>query len=509
MNSSRLETPKKEPEKRKNIREIYLQALKHSKGFKKTNTKKKGISNLANDERNGFSGSNYLEKEYNLVQRILSDTKELKSIKIKSDSVNKNDPTSQSLRQIAPKYRSQEEYYQEVLDLKRTIKLLQNNEIITKAKFEYYENEMAKKEQEILDLLDVKKSDIVSTVDSTKFDSNSSIYSLKQKAYKLEFALKRKDNELNKLKNELKTTNLKELKTQNERLRIELANALTHDKRIIEVFEKKGVPTELNGSSYYDSETHKTLSEISLNKKEMLKHNIAKQLQGNIFDDSNDFISKFRNHSKKLVLKGTLKEKLEQLDQRETELLNEIDILNEELESLRKTGNVVHKAKDNLSDDLDNDRKGSSREEKETEKINNIKTLQSIMRGHLHRVNNLSKDNFDKSVVRRSPSPTLQRRKSPRDFSPPGHSPPRRKNSHEPHNRHHQHNHNHEDEENNEYNHRHRDDWKRPSSGRRRNYDENDEYDDKEKLIDEKKQEVPQVDSSCCSCSNSKSKKES
>ena len=37
------------------------------------------------------------------------------------------------------------------------MKLLKNNEIITKAKFEYYENEMVKKEQEILDLLDVKK----------------------------------------------------------------------------------------------------------------------------------------------------------------------------------------------------------------------------------------------------------------------------------------------------------------------------------------------------------------
>ena len=39
----------------------------------------------------------------------------------------------------------------------KTIKLLKNNEVIAKAKFEYYENEMSKKEQEILDLLDVKK----------------------------------------------------------------------------------------------------------------------------------------------------------------------------------------------------------------------------------------------------------------------------------------------------------------------------------------------------------------
>ena len=36
---------------------------------------------------------------------------------------------------------------------------MQSNEVITKAKMEYYENEMTKKEQEILDLLDVKKAE--------------------------------------------------------------------------------------------------------------------------------------------------------------------------------------------------------------------------------------------------------------------------------------------------------------------------------------------------------------
>ena len=49
------------------------------------------------------------------------------------------------------------------------------------------------------------------------------------------------------MKNELKMTNLKEIKIQNERLRVELANSLTHDKKIIEVFEKKGVPVDDDG----------------------------------------------------------------------------------------------------------------------------------------------------------------------------------------------------------------------------------------------------------------------
>ena len=77
---------------------------------------------MTNDERStSFSGSNYLEKEYNLVQRIISDTKELKSIKIKNEATTNNnkDPISQTLRQLAPKYKAPEEYYQEVIELKK------------------------------------------------------------------------------------------------------------------------------------------------------------------------------------------------------------------------------------------------------------------------------------------------------------------------------------------------------------------------------------------------------
>lgn len=44
-----------------------------------------------------------------------------------------------------------------------------------------------------------------------------------------------------KINSELKTTNMKELKTQNERLRLELSKSLMNDKKIIEVFDKDGV----------------------------------------------------------------------------------------------------------------------------------------------------------------------------------------------------------------------------------------------------------------------------
>ncbi len=57
-------------------------------------------------------------------------------------------------------------------------------------------------------------------------------------------------------------TNLKEIKIQNERLRVELANSLTHDKKIIEVFEKKGVPVDDDGWVFYNLFKKESLSNL-------------------------------------------------------------------------------------------------------------------------------------------------------------------------------------------------------------------------------------------------------
>ena len=84
----------------------------------------------------------------------------MKNIKIKNSENNNAENSHQGKNKSAttlPKYKTLEEYYQETLDLKRSLKVFENNELIYKAKFEYYENEMNKKEQEILELLDVKK----------------------------------------------------------------------------------------------------------------------------------------------------------------------------------------------------------------------------------------------------------------------------------------------------------------------------------------------------------------
>jgi ethanolamine ammonia-lyase large subunit len=78
--------------------------------------KKKGISNLTSEEIKN-NGNTYLEKEFSLVQRIISDTKELKNIN-KLNNMSKSDLAMLS-RQLMPNYKSQEEYYEEVMGLKK------------------------------------------------------------------------------------------------------------------------------------------------------------------------------------------------------------------------------------------------------------------------------------------------------------------------------------------------------------------------------------------------------
>jgi cysteinyl-tRNA synthetase len=55
---------------------------------------------------------------------------------------------------------------------------------------------------------------------------------------------------------------MKELKIENERLRTELSKALMNDTKIIEALDKEGMAVDEDGHSYYDTDTHRTLSGI-------------------------------------------------------------------------------------------------------------------------------------------------------------------------------------------------------------------------------------------------------
>ena len=211
-------TRKRRTSSRKNIREAYIDYVKQNSSLKKSQS----ISNLDNcDVKATTSSSNYLEDQYSLVKRILNASTALEKLEKSARGVNINNGDIKSSRSVTsgtPLYKTQEEYYDEVMMLKKKLKHLEKNETITKAKLDYYENELTKKYQEIEVLLDSKSGDKFA---SLKSDYRQTV-SLKKKIHKLEMKLREKDSKLQKLESDLKTTDIRELRITNEIMKQEI-----------------------------------------------------------------------------------------------------------------------------------------------------------------------------------------------------------------------------------------------------------------------------------------------
>ena len=182
-NSSVISNRKPRTSSRKNIREAYIDYVKNSNGLKKTQS----ISNLDADAKTSTtSSSNYLDNQYSLVKRILTATSALEKLKKSARDGNNDNKSSRSTVSGTPLYKTQDEYYEEVMSLKKKLKSLEKNETIMKAKMEYYESELGKKYQEIEELLDSKSGEKFA---SLKSDYRQTI-GLKKKMHKLEMQLK-------------------------------------------------------------------------------------------------------------------------------------------------------------------------------------------------------------------------------------------------------------------------------------------------------------------------------
>lgn len=259
---------------RKNIREAYLQFVKQNNGMNGL-PKSRSISNLANYNPSLTSSSGYLEDQYSLVKRILTATSALEKLKRSASKDASNSNANSISNSVAlsssrsktgtPLYKSPEEYYEEVMSLKKRVKAMEKNETIQKAKIDYYENEIVKKNQEIEELLNPKIGDDNKTL-NVKSDQRQ-IFNLKKKILKLELQLKTKENELQKLQSDLKTTNNKEMRIANEMFKQEI-------KRLNEQIVNFSKLTQLNLLSDRDSNRSGISSSISSvnNKENINKH---------------------------------------------------------------------------------------------------------------------------------------------------------------------------------------------------------------------------------------------
>ncbi|XP_046379018.1 IQ domain-containing protein E-like isoform X1 [Haliotis rufescens] len=278
---------------------------------------------------------------------------------------NMDDPTAKA-HAGTPAYKSPEEYYDDILDLKKHISSLSQDNSTMKAKVRRLEEDNIKKEKEIDGLLHPEKNEeLRRTMGDRKPDTGAVIHSLKQKILKLEMQLRDKEASYVKLVSELKTTRVEEMKIQmevlyQELLRLQNSHDTGADKsrsgkesgakvkalnqtvlRLSKVNEQlqsenKGLKEDLEKALEETQEAPSGRREYEdMNKRQLLvaiskAERRAERAERKAEADNTSMLSLDSRRSEvqgKIVLHGSMEERLHQLDQRESELLDEIEKL--------------------------------------------------------------------------------------------------------------------------------------------------------------------------------------
>lgn len=269
----------------------------------------------------------------------------------------------------APAYKTPEEYYDQVLELKKIIQGLNQEKNELKSKVRRTEEDNIKKEKEISGLLDPKKSDDVRrTLGTKQQDSASVIHSLKQKILKLEVQNRDRESAYVKLQTDLKTTKIDELKQQLE----------VCFQEIVRLQNSKGTGAHGSGPAKPGTDKRiKALNEaiLRLNKEnEQLKsesHGLKEDLNRQI--DDKDITGEYEDMNRKqliaaikkiekqksktektykadkqgkIALEGSMEERLDQLDKRETELMDKVETQGRQITKLQNEKELLYRKLD-------------------------------------------------------------------------------------------------------------------------------------------------------------------
>ncbi|XP_014668137.1 PREDICTED: IQ domain-containing protein E-like isoform X5 [Priapulus caudatus] len=270
--------------------------------------------------------------------------------------------------------------YDEIIQLKKTIQSVEADGMTLKTKLRRMEENGQKKDKQIEQLLNPSGCDEMRRSLGTKQADNSAVTNaLKQKIFKLEQTLRQRETDFRKLESSLKTTKVEEMRVQLEayyqevlRLRAELSQTPSHPESAPRHPRMKEVAAKLrslNGSvKTLTREKQKMAAEnrtIRLNLEKTLETSrclekthrkceegteMNRKLQETIASlekkleeereqvaDMKTFVSKNSVVTEgKLPLRGSAQQCLEQLDRRETELLEEREKLRGVIRRLRQ-----------------------------------------------------------------------------------------------------------------------------------------------------------------------------
>ncbi|XP_052764700.1 IQ domain-containing protein E-like isoform X2 [Mya arenaria] len=284
------------------------------------------------------------------------------------------DPTAKA-SPGTPAYKSQEEYYEQILEFKRQVKEMQQESSTMRAKIRRVEEDNLKKEKEIDSLLHPHKSEeLRRTLADKRPDSGSVIHSLKQKILKLETQLRDKEGAYIKLQSDLKTTKVEEMRQQMEIFYAEIVRLqnskdtgtdkstrpsnrestvkvkalnetilrlnkhneqLQAENRALKEDLKNSIDTHHNSSKDFED----------MNRKELLSYvaqlELKLQKADHVMDGASitSYDSKAPKIQGKVALEGTLQQRLDQLDHRESELLDALERKTEKIKGLTEEKN--------------------------------------------------------------------------------------------------------------------------------------------------------------------------
>ncbi|KAM6407760.1 IQ domain-containing protein E isoform 2-T2 [Rhynochetos jubatus] len=187
-----------------------------------------------------------------------------------------------------PDYKEKEDMYDEIIELKKTIHAQKNEGDRMKTKLRRLEEENNRKNKQIEQLLDpFRGSELARALSKKKTNNGWVVSGLKQKILKLEQQCKEKDNTINKLQADMKTTNLEEMRIAMEtyyeevhRLQLLLAKSETVRKNT-EGRDTQNRLKALNAAVLRLSRNIKELQNENRNLKEHLDHVLSSSSPSN------------------------------------------------------------------------------------------------------------------------------------------------------------------------------------------------------------------------------------
>ncbi|TKS68526.1 IQ domain-containing protein E [Collichthys lucidus] len=198
-------------------------------------------------------------------------------------------------------HREKEDMYDEIMRLKKSLQAQKSDNHQMKAKLRRLEEDNAKREKQIEELLDpTKASEYTRSLVDKKKEGSVVLNGLKQRILKLEQQCREKENALSKLQSELRTTNLEELKITVETYYEELQRL----RLLLEAAEKSS-RAESKCSQRQQKALSSTVHRLSENLKQVQQENAALREELNT-DSPAGGIKGYREWSKQRLLRRLL-----------------------------------------------------------------------------------------------------------------------------------------------------------------------------------------------------------